>query len=166
MPMIKNYYDILGLLPDCTSKAIREAHLQLSILMDNQEVFKSPYLNQYQKNIDEAYKGLMDADVRKEHDRLIFEPEKIITNLRKENKGLNQKIENLNLRVAQEEEKARQFANHINYQQERIDQLTKGDSWVIIIRKDTLRAVLFFIIMAILLWAAYQLILFLGDLFS
>lgn len=71
--MNPSYFDMLGLQHSASQKDIREAHLYFSILLDNQKVFNEPFLNRFKKNIDEAYKVLIDDESRRFHQKEVVE---------------------------------------------------------------------------------------------
>lgn len=149
---IKNYYDVLGLEPDCSKWQVKTAHLYFSILLDNQETFTGPPFEKLRQNIDEAYQTLMDDQLRKWHDQKNLEVQKIINQLHSNQRKLQAEILRKDKVIVQNQENMATAKAVISQKEAYIKELTGDSNWVILIPHILVQLGIFVIGAVIFFW--------------
>lgn len=90
--MIRSHFDILGLGPECTLDEVKSAHLDLTMLLQHQQVLKSKHTERFRSYLDESYQILSDTDWRNDHQKTIEGLYQRLSALEKKEKSLKSKL--------------------------------------------------------------------------
>lgn len=100
--MIRSHYDILGLERNFSPAEVKEAHLQLTMLMNHQRVLSPVYSQLFRAYLDESYQVLSDPDWRLNHWKTLDGLQSKLSALTEENHQLKAQVQQLQGQIAGE----------------------------------------------------------------